>query len=241
MRKREKKGASIRDLIKLLIAPLVLLLSLVLLIIAYNFFNLPDLDKFVELAQKYYSRHLFWTVFIGALVEGLLVVNWYLPGSIVIVFGVIFARNNVVDVALSVTLIILGFFMTTIINYGLGRYGWYRLLLRLGLKEPLQRMKKRVEKSGLPIIFSTYFHPNVGALTATSAGILMYSFRRFVFYSFFALVGWNALWGIVVYFTGPIILNLLSIWTAFLVIIFWIIFLVIKHYKNHKAGPINIP
>ncbi len=230
-----------KELLRYLAVPLVLLIVFGVFVVAYNLFGLPSFEELVALAQKFYARHLFWTVFIGALIEGLLVVNWYLPGSIVIVFGVIFARENLFDVIVTVALIILGFFITTLINYGLGRFGWYRLLLRFGLKEPLEKIKRKVEKAGLSIIFSTYIHPNLGALTATSAGILRYSFGTFVRYSIPALLGWNILWGFVVYFTGSFVLKLMSVPAVSAVLILWIVILGVRYYKSRGAREINIP
>lgn len=158
--------------------PLILFFLFGIFVGLYKYLNLPSAEKIVVLTKKYYDVYGLWVVFFGALTEGLLLVNWYVPGSIVVVFEVIFARPDPVKATITVGLIILGFFLTSLLNYGLGKYGWYKIFLKLGLKNPLEKIKYKVENKGLAIIFSTYFHPNLGALTATSAGILNLPFKK---------------------------------------------------------------
>jgi membrane-associated protein len=226
--------------LKLIGVPIGLVVAFLLYTWLRKVLNLPDTDQIIANVSGYYAQHGYWTVLVGALAEGLLLVNWYLPGSIVVVLGVALASQNSLNVYLVVSLIILGFFLTSLVNYALGRYGWYRVLLKLGLKEPLDRIKGKVEKAGLPIIFSTYFHPNLGALTATSAGILKLDFKKFFVYSLLATVMWNSIWGIVVYFTGDAILNILGPWLIGSFILVWALYSVYKHYTDKKE-PVNIP
>lgn len=223
-----------------LVVPLVVLIFVIILTIAYRLLELPSSNELVSLAREYYAQYGYWVVLIGALVEGLLFINWYLPGSVVIVLGVIFAsQTEDLSVILVVSLIIIGFFITALINYGLGRFGWYYLFVKLGLGPSLNRMKQRVARYGLPVIFSTYFHPNVGALTATSAGILKLSFAKFALYSFLTLLAWNTLWGLIVYLVGPVVLNFLNTGVIIAVVIIWLFFgtfRFIKHRQKRYQG-----
>ncbi len=222
-----------KDFLRYALAPIILLIIFSAFIVLYNLFRLPPPSELIEIVKRYYLEHNpYLVVFLGALVEGLLFINWYLPGSIIIVLGVIFARDSGFSVLVVVFLIILGFLLTSIANYFLGKYGWYRLFLKLGLREPLEKAKARTERYGLPIVFSTYFHPNVGALTATSAGILGLPFAKFLRYSTFALIVWNVLWGLLVYFIGPAALKLMSTWVIILVLAVWLTWLSLKYYKN---------
>ncbi len=150
-----------KEFLKFIIFPLLLFLFFLIFTLVYRILDLPSLDDLVVFARELFGWHLYLTVFVGALVEGLLLINWYLPGSLVIVLGVVFARDTGASVVVTVSLVILAFFITSVVNYALGKYGWYRLLLRFGLREPLERAQTKVEKSGLPVIFSTYFHPNL--------------------------------------------------------------------------------
>ncbi len=222
--------------------PLVIFALFVAFMVVYHLLDLPSADEELVLAKQYYAEYGYWVVFLAALAEGTLFINWYLPGSVVAAFGVAFAAQIGLNVVFVVALIILGFFITSVINYALGRFGWYHLFLKLGLSGPLEKIKARTERKGLAIIFSTYFHPNVGALTATSAGILKFSFPKFCAYSLAALVVWDTAWSILTVFVGPPILNILSIWTILLMLAVWIVVRAVSFVRGKNAVvPPNVP
>jgi membrane protein DedA with SNARE-associated domain len=212
--------------------PVALFLFYVTMVSLYELFNLPSQEQILDVARSYYDQHGYWLIFVSALIEGVLLVNWYFPGSIVIVFGVSLAYPDPLKAFYLVLLITLGFLISAVINYGLGRYGWYRLLLKFGLQEPLSNMQRRLQESGLVIIFSSYIHPNLGALTATSAGILQLSFKKFLLYSVAALLCWNMLWGIVAFIFGEVLLDYLT-YLIGLFLLVWVLLLSVK-FKNKK-------
>lgn len=210
--------------------------SFVVFGVIYRALNLPEAEEFIQIARNYYAEYGYWVVFFAALAEGLLFVNWYLPGSAVAVLGVVFARENHQSVPLVIFLIMLAFLITAVINYCLGRYGWYRLFLRFGLKGPLESSRIKLENKGLPIIFTSYFHPNIGALTATSAGIMQANFQKFFAYSAVAYFFWGVIWGVIVYYFGPQLLGLGTVQLMAIILAIWVIYLVGKSfYKNGHA------
>lgn len=231
-----------KEFIKFAIVPVVFLVAIVFGLLLWKLFNLPDSEYVIKVASSYYKTYGYWVVLIGALAEGLLFLNWYVPGSIVIVMGVVFASQNNQNVFLVVVLITLGFFITSIINYILGRFGWYHVFMKLGLKKPLEKIKLKVENRGLPIIFSTYFHPNIGALTSTSAGILRLNFAKFVLYSLLALAVWNFIWGVVVYFIGSFVLKYMGFLLMPMFVVGWLIFAGVRFSrKSNIVVPPNTP
>lgn len=227
------------EFIKFASVPLILLGILVVILFLYQFFDLPTYTEITTYAKEQLYLHGYWVVFIGALAEGILFFNWYIPGSVVVVMGGVFAQEIGLNIFNVVALIIFGFWLTTLFNYALGRYGWYRLLLKFGLRDAIEKTKKRVERHGLKIIFGTYFHPNVGALTATSAGILQLSFSRFVYYSTMALIAWNALWGAVAYYAGPPIVKYINYKNLILVLVVWLIIMFFQFVRS--KGKVIIP
>lgn len=225
-----------RVLLRFTAIPLALILFFGLFVTIYRLLGLPTSEELIELAKAYYLQYGYLIVFLGALAEGLLAVNYYLPGSFVIVLGVTFNQGHLFAAAALVGLAMLGFFLTYIVDYALGRYGWYRFLLFLGLGSYLKKMEQRVERHGLPIIFSTYFHPNIGALTATAAGMLQLPFRQFLVYSALATFGWNALWGTVVYFLGPAALDFLTVnvWLLIIPLVIWLVIGFIRAFSHAR-------
>ena len=230
-----------KEFLKFAAIPIVFLSAALLGLLLWDVFGLPDKEEIISSIQQYFAKYGYWVVFVGAFAEGLLFLNWYLPGSIVAVMGVVFAKQNDLNVVWVVGLITLAFFLTCLINYALGRYGWDHIFMKFGLKAPLERIRLRVENKGLPIIFSTYIHPNIGALTATSAGILKLKFREFFLFSLTAVIFWNTLWGVVVYFSGPYILKFLGFGMASLYALGWIIFSGYRFWKKRAILPPSVP
>lgn len=228
-----------KEFFRYAVVPISFFIIMAIVIPVSKLLDLPSEDELISQTRNFYLNYGYLVVFIAAIVEGLLFINWYLPGSVVIVLGVVFAKDASLNVILVIVFITLGFLLTAIMNYFLGSFGWHRLFMKLGLKAPMDRAKLKMEKYGLPVIFGTYFHPNMGALTATSAGILKLPFPRFFFYSLGALVAWNTLWGIAVYFLGIVTIKILSPWTIVAGLAVWIIYLLIR-FKQGKSKPTEI-
>lgn len=220
----------------------MLLTVFLVFLMIYRLLGLPSPEELVKIANGYYSKYGYFVVLLGALIEGTLFVNWYLPGSTVVALGVVFARENSTSVVSVIAIIIFGFFVSGMFNYFMGKYGWYHVFMKIGLKQPLEKVRVRVKEKGLPIILGTYFHPNIGALIATCAGILKLPFLKFLGYSLVALVVWNSLWGAVVYFTGPLILKFLGRWVVGAALVLWIIFLAVRFFvMKRKKLVVTVP
>lgn len=216
--------------------PLIILLLYISVIFIYKFLGLPSSEEIIASTTKYYENYGYWVVLVGALVEGALLINWYLPGSVVVALGVVFAKQADLNVFFMLFLVIVGFFTTALFNYALGRYGWYHVLLKLGLRVPLERVQAKVEDKGLKILFTTYVHPNFGALAATASGILRLSFWKFFFYSLISIIVWNSLWTVIFYYFGSVLLNHVNI-----LIIAGGIFVYFMFAKSFKKSHVNIP
>lgn len=229
------------DLKKALL-PLSILGVFLLIYLAWRFFGLPPQDELIEIMRRWFDTYGLAILLVSALIEGLVLVGWYYPGSLVIFLGVILAGRDIPAVAEAVGVITVGLFFAYVINFLLGKYGWYRLLLKFGLKEPLEDAKQRVEKHGLVAIFASYWQPNLGALVATSAGILDFSFKKFLAFSLIAATLWNIFWGTLVYVIGERALNLVGLRFVFLVIFAWIVYRIWQGRKEAQAKrDIDVP
>ena len=213
-----------KNLFKKIALPLFFLGVFLLLYLVWKILDLPPNDELIRIAKEYFEKYGLVTVLISAVIEGLLLIGWYYPGSLVIVLGVIFAGKDLARVVEVVSVIIVGLFVAYIINFFVGKYGWYRLLLAFGLKEPLGNAQRRLTKYGLSAIFVNYWHPNLAALTSTSAGILHFSFKNFFIYSLIATILWSVLGGAFVYFLGEASLSLVDLRFVIIAIIAWIAF-----------------
>jgi membrane protein DedA with SNARE-associated domain len=204
--------------------PLSVLGVFLIIYVAWRFFGLPPEDELIEIARLYFDKYGLAILLVSALIEGTVLVGWYYPGSLVIFLGVILAGPDVTNIVKAVAVITIGLFFAYILNFFIGKYGWYRLLLKFGLKEALEDAKERVTRHGWLAIFISYWQPNLAALVATSAGILDFSFGKFFLYSLIAAIIWNTFWGVLVYFIGEGALSLVGIRFVLLAVFLWIVY-----------------
>ena len=212
--------------------PIFVLGIFLFIYLAWRFFALPPEEEILEIARFYFDKYGLAILLVSALVEGTVLVGWYYPGSLIIFLGVILAGKDISKVAEAVAAITAGLFFAYIINFLLGKYGWDRLVLGFGLREALEDVKARVTRYGLLAIFMSYWQPNLAALVATSAGILDFSFSKFLIYSLVAATLWNTFWGTLVYFVGEGVLSLVGIRFILLAIFIWIIYRIWNGRKN---------
>lgn len=216
-----------------LIFPLILLVVLISFLAVYRIFNLPSNEELIKIVKIYFERYGYPVLFISAFIEAIPVINIYYPGSSIILLAAAFSRQGTLNIFSVVLITSLAFQIAYIINYFIGKHGWYRLFVKLGLGDTLEHTREKIEKHGARWLWLTYFHPNIGALTATSYGILKIPFRNFLITSVLAVLVWDIFWGAFCYFGSGIIEGIIK--ARWLVVIFafcWIIFQIIKALRK---------
>ena len=158
----------------------------------------------------------------------------------VIFIGITLA-DSVPEAIAVMTVATIGLYIAHIVNYMLGKHGWYRLFVKFGLKSAIEQAQGKLVKRGPIAMFSSYWLPSAGALTDTAAGIMHMPFRTFLLYSFAASIFWNTLVGILVYVLGDKALVIAapgsgekSILTAIIAI--WIIILLMIDFFKRRKG-----
>lgn len=196
----------------------------------WKLFKLPKDEELIVIARQYFEQFGLITVLIASIIEGALLAGWYVPGGLVIFLGVILSNSHT-QAILSVIATIVGFLIAYTFNYFCGKYGWYKVLLKLGIKSSLEKSEKEFAKHGFKTIYMSYWEPNLASLTSTAAGIAQAPFKRFFIVSLIATVLWAAFWGTAAYIFGEQILEYLGI-VFFGVMIVWIIFIIVRHKKQ---------
>lgn len=205
-------------------------------LILWKAFDLPERDVFVDLVKHYFSVYGAWIVFVSALLEGMLVAGSFFPGGVVIFLGVATAWDAR-RAAFVVVVVSVAFFIAYTIDYFLGKYGWYRLFLKFGLKEPIEKSKAKLSRHEPTAIVFSYWSPNLAAITATAAGVLRIPLKRFLRHSAIGIIVWNTFWGILVFSLGERALNLISVKWAALILGSWVIIILLKHHFYDKKNP----
>src|SRR3989344_9702911 len=137
---------TIRDILQLLIVPFILLVVYFIVILVWVTFDLPSAEKLTETFSNYFNTYGLWIIFISALIEGFFILGQYFPGSTIIFIGVISAGKDVVKTIEVVTVVSIAFMIAYYGDYLIGRYGWYNLFLKFGIKRALEQAQKKISK-----------------------------------------------------------------------------------------------
>ena len=230
-----------RYYLRLLSVPLSLLALYISLFIVWEIFDLPAAQELGQMVKEWFGTYGLPALFISSIIEGGLLIGSYFPGVFVIFIGITLA-DSIAEAAAAVAVATVGLYIAHCGNYILGKYGWYRLLVKFGLRTAIERTKEKLEARGPIAIFSSYWLPSAGALTDTAAGIMHMPFRTFLLYSLAASIFWNTLVGTLVYVLGDKALVIAAPGSgeksilAAIIAIWVIILLVVDFFQRWKNG-----
>ena len=216
--------------------PLAVLAVFGLLYAIWRALDLPPEETMAQIARTYLDRYGLVIVFISAYLEGLVLIGWYFPGNLVIVLALIFAVGEPSRFVLVAAIGASGLLGAYATNFFAGKYGWYRLLLAFGLREPLESAQRRLTKYGLSAIFTTYWQANLASCISTAAGILQFPPGRFLACSLVAEALWATLWASIIFFLGSAALALVGFRMILFLIMLWIAGRLIYRWKFEKKA-----
>ncbi len=227
--------ARIKEIVKLLAVPLGLLSIYLSAYLIWQLLGLPSSsEELLPLIRTWFVTYGLWVVFFGALIEGFLLLGQYFPGGFVVFIGVIAKGRDISGVASVVMTACLAFFIAYTLNYLVGRYGWHKLLIKLGLATAIEKTQEKLKKHIFRTILFSYWEPNFASITATASGILEIPLIKFSLYSAIAVLIWNISWGALVFALGESALELIGVKYISAVFIIWISILL---FKKYALGP----
>lgn len=193
------------------------------LILIWKLLDLPPEEVMVQLVRDWLLEYGLYIVFVGSLIETVLFVGIYFPGSLIIFLSVALSPNPQ-HAAFAVLTVSAGMICGYTINYLLGKYGWYKLLLKIGMRQGIEVAQAKLNTNDVRYIFYTYWNPALAAFTSTAAGVLQLHYRRFLFLMLGAIAVWNTFWGVLAYSLGETILILMDAMLLLLMVGVWILF-----------------
>lgn len=215
------------------LTPLLLLLAILVgFAFCYRLLGLPESDDLLTVATTYLGRYGYLIVFIAAFIETIPPINFYFPGSAVVVFSVAYARRGELDVFAVLAVANSAFLAAYALDYALGRFGWYQLLEKCGFKPSLERVRGKVERHGLKWLWLACVHPNLCSLAATSCGILHTAFVPFMLQLLIAQTVWTIIWGAAAYFGADVVFSLANAKWLILIVAVLILFKIIKNIRS---------
>lgn len=232
-------AAQLKSLIQLiikydLVLPLSLLLTyIVFLIVARRV--VPTSDELVAVFQGLYTRYGYEIIFVSALLEGLVLVNLFVPGMVALALGAIFARTGQTDLTLVILTASLGTVLGYLLDYLTGYFGFGETLKKLGYENFLVTSRENLKKFGNRGLIIGFFHSNVGSFLAFAAGTIKYNFLNFLAVAIAATFLWATVWGIAAYYLGDIFIYIIKRY-SFLLVLAGIAFIVLTSVWKYKSG-----
>ena len=101
-----------KEILKALTIPLIALLIYFIFYILWLILGFPSQEEIAAGAKELFSKYGLWIVFVGALIEGLLLFGNYFPGGFIIFLGVIAAGKDITRVLQILILVSLAFFIS---------------------------------------------------------------------------------------------------------------------------------
>jgi membrane protein DedA with SNARE-associated domain len=219
--KTSARGA--RSWFKIIAVPISLIVIVLSLFLARSLLPLPSDEELRAVAKTLFSRYGLLLVLVSGLIEGILLAGWYFPGTTLILFSLLLAGDDISAVAAIAAAAASGLSVAYVVNYALGRFGWYRLLLAFGLKEPLDRARLRLEKHGFAFLILSYWQFTLASLSSTAAGILHFNFIAFFLISAFAAIFWVGFWSTLICLLGERAVSLVGLPFIAAVLLGWIV------------------
>jgi membrane protein DedA with SNARE-associated domain len=200
--------------------------------------DLPGPTDLIEISKVYFEQYGLVIFFFTALFESLLVIGNYFPGTLILLFGLSTLLDSPDKVISSYVYISLGMMLGYTINYFLGKYGWHKVIEKMGYKDELLKIENKLNTTGLFSVFFLYLLPGFGSLLSTSFGILRFNFAKFFAFTIAMVLFWNAVWALAVYLFGQSVLDMFN--SGYLAVILAGAYLIYL-YKSGKLQQMSEP
>ncbi len=136
----------LRRALKIVAFPLAVLAVFGLLYAIWLALDLPPEATIIAIGKSYLDRYGLWIVLVCGYLEALVVIGWYFPGTLVLIFAMIAASPEPVRYVETAAIGAFGLYCGQVTNFFAGKDGWYRLLLAFGLREPLEKAKAAADQ-----------------------------------------------------------------------------------------------
>lgn len=215
---------------------------LIVLVLVFSFFwiwdfiGLPNKDALVEIVKKYFHQYGLPVIFVSAILESILLIGNYFPGSLVIFLAVSLTSGNPELAIKTILVVCAGMIIGYNINYFVGKFGFYKLVEKFGFKKDIEILSKKIDKKGELAGTFMYVVPAMGSLISTTFGVVRFNYFRFLIFTILVSSFWNSVWGVLVYIFGMPLFNLLTSYISiFIILVLYFIYM----YKSGKLDELK--
>lgn len=216
-----------------LITPLILISIYVVILFLIKGTALTP-EQIITHFASLYARYGYEIIFLGALLEALVVINFFVPGVTIVVLGAVFARSGQVHLTYGILSAIAGATLGFIIDFFLGYFGFYHIINKLGYASALTKAKKQLERSSVRTFALGFIHPNIGSFVSTAAGITRMNFGNFFVLTICSTTAWLSFWGMLVFAFGRVFLAILTKYTVLLALFVLSVWVLLAIYQKSQ-------
>lgn len=181
----------------------------------WGYFNMPNQEEIVSIVTSFFQKYGLIVIFLAAIIESIILIGGYFPGSLVIFLGVASSSGDPVRAFKVLLLASFGALIGYTIDYFIGKSGGVKLLSKLGFENEINKIKNKIHnnysfKKILSGAFLFYILPGSGSIMSASFGVLKIKYIKFISFIIFTVAFWNTVWGVLVYHFGMSVLNILT-------------------------------
>jgi membrane protein DedA with SNARE-associated domain len=223
-----------KKILKAILLPLILLVSLLIFFALYKFLHLPSSEELIVIVRHAFEKYGYPVLFLSAFIEAVPPINIYYPGSSVILLAAAFSRQGSLNFFAVVVITTIATLIAYTIDFLIGYHGYFKVLKRFGFAGAIGSAKEKIEKNDR-WAWLLYFHPNFGAVTATAIGTVKMPFRKFIANASIATLLWVIFWAGLCYLSSEKIASLIAArWFVIFIVLIWIAAKALQAIKAQK-------
>lgn len=222
--------------------PFFVILAYGILIFLWKIFHGPSPNELLELLFIELRNNGFIVIAIAALIEAIVLLNFYLPGSVVIAATVLSLKDSESTLIIALLICWTMFVIGASINYLLGRIGFRPLINYLGEGRNLE-MPESESRPNLFLAILLHGHPNFASISHVRWGYKKIPPLKLIpivcVGYFFSVTFWSFL---TIILADPFLRGAGNIWTVPSILFLWLMTAAICTYRkqctmNRKKSP----
>lgn len=216
---------------------LIPVFGLVVYLVTFFVFRgtLPSGEELIADFGTIYAKFGYKIIFLAALLEALIFINFLVPGQLAMVLGIVFAKTGHINLNLVILTIVAGAFCGYLLDYLIGYFGFYNAFKKTEYIKYLKKAQTQITKLGWKALFLGFIHATVGSFTSVAAGTLKINLFKFSSLALLATTFWISIWGALIYSFGDIFINLLTKYLLISLVLTILLMIVLKFVNLKKT------
>jgi membrane protein DedA with SNARE-associated domain len=216
--------------IRRLLVPLVVLLLLTATQVLSYFQIIASPSTFLEQVTQLLGSGSLFLIAVFSFFEGLVILNVYFPGSVVILFSMAATHGDPTRALVTLATIVGGSAAAHQLNFGFGR------VVTGARPDLVPQSKTRLDLSGALL---SYWHPQLGSLYSTRAGAEGQSYAQFLVRFGVGFGFWNLFWGVLMYNLGQVPVSGSEFLGLFYVYLLWWFFDEYRQWRKRSLTSVD--